>query len=344
VDRPWSSWFVVRSSWWELRTLAVWLAFTGVAVVFTWPLARHAGSAFAGDPFGDALLNTWILAWDADRILHGFEQYWDGLFFYPYQGTVTYSEHLLGIAIFTAPIQWLSGNPVLAYNVGLIGSTVLAGVGAFLLARELTGRGDVAFAAALAFACSPYRFPQILHLQVMSAGWMPIALYALHRFFKTGSSKAAAGFAAAFALQALSNWYFLYFLAIPVAIVSLRGLWQRRRDWRIFLVRFAVAVVAAGTALFPVASAYLRVHHERGFVRSVGDARHFSADVTSRPMVRSAAACISGAVCCHPRLTSASCFLESRSRHSHSLVSRGPHGSGRQIQRPVGRCGCTSSF
>jgi uncharacterized membrane protein len=99
--------------------------------------------------------------------------FWTGLFFYPYPDTIAYSEHLLGIAIFTAPVQWLAGNPILVLNLAMIGSTVLAGVGMFLLVRELTGRADAAFIAGVAFACSPYRVPMASHLQVLVSGWMP---------------------------------------------------------------------------------------------------------------------------------------------------------------------------
>ena len=102
---------------------------------------------------------AWTLAWGADRALHAFRGFWTGLFYYPYPDTVAYSEHLLGVTLFTAPLQWLSGNPVLTYNVATIASTALAGIGAYLLARDLTGRRDAGFLAGVAFACSPLRRP-----------------------------------------------------------------------------------------------------------------------------------------------------------------------------------------
>jgi len=113
-------------------------------------------------------------------MLHGFTGFWTGLFFYPYPDTVAYSEHLLGIAVFTAPAQWLTGNPIVALNLAMVASTALAGVGMFLLARDLTGRADAAVVAGVAFACTPYRLPLASHLQVLVSGWMPVALYGLH--------------------------------------------------------------------------------------------------------------------------------------------------------------------
>ncbi len=136
---------------------------------------------------GDPLLNTTILAWDADRIGHAFRGFWDAPFLYPNRHTLAYSEHLLGIAWFTTPIVWVTRNAVFAYNVAYIGSYVLAGFGMFLLARTLIGRDDAAILAALAFELTPYRFVQTTHLQVLMNGWMPIALWALHRYLATGA-------------------------------------------------------------------------------------------------------------------------------------------------------------
>jgi hypothetical protein len=207
--------------------------------------------------------------------------FWTGLFFYPYPDTLAYSEHLLGIAILTAPVQWLTGSPILALNLAMIGSTALAGVGMFLLVRELTGRADAAFIAGVAFACSPYRVPQAYHLQVLVSGWMPVTLFALHRFVMTRSTRALALFVLAFVLQAYSNGYFLYFLAIPVAVILVHGLWWRRSSIGQLLPRLAAAAATILAALAPVAWAYMRVRREQGLARTPGDILQFSPDLSA---------------------------------------------------------------
>jgi hypothetical protein len=258
---------------------AVAALFLALAIVFTWPLATRPGSLMTAQPFGDPLLNAWSLAGGADRLPRGLSQFWTGLFYYPYRDTLAYSEHLLGITVFTAPVQWVSGNPILAFNLALIGSGVLAGVGTYLLARELTGRTDAALLAGVAFACSPYRVPQIYHLQVLMAGWIPVGMWALHRFFATGSRRALAGFTACFVLQAYSNGYFLYFMSIPVAIVSVHGLWRARgARWR-QATALALSALAILAALAPIAAVYLRVKREQGLSRSLGSIVEFAPDI-----------------------------------------------------------------
>ena len=139
---------------WE--ALAVIGSFTVLTLAMTYPLAREITRGLPGG-LGDPLLNTWTLAWDADRLRHGLLGLWDAPIFYPYSTTLAYSEHLLGIAVLTAPVQWLSGNPVLAYNVAFLMSSVLAGAGMYLFTASLTGTRLAALVAGVAFACLPFR-------------------------------------------------------------------------------------------------------------------------------------------------------------------------------------------
>ena len=94
---------------------------------------------------------------------------------------------MIGLAIFTAPVQWLTSNPVLTYNLAFIASFVHAGAGMYLLARALTGRRDAAALAALAYAFTPFRIAHLAHLQWLMTGWLPLSLWALHRYFSTGA-------------------------------------------------------------------------------------------------------------------------------------------------------------
>lgn len=248
-----------------------------LALMYWWPLPAHMATATIAQPFGDPLLNAWTLAWDADRWRHGFDDYWAGLFFYPYRDTVAYSEHLLGIAVFTAPLQWLTGNPILVLNAATVAATALAAFGMFLLARQLTGRTDAALLAGVAFACSPYRLAHAYHLQVLVSGWMPIAFYGLHRYLASASRTALGLFVVAFVLQGLSNGYFLFFTAIPAAVIAADGLWRARGDLTRRVAGLGVAALVVLLAIAPVALAYMRVKREQGFTRTLADIVTYSA-------------------------------------------------------------------
>ena len=163
---------------------------TGIAA---WSLVRNLGEGLPSS-WGDTVFNAWILAWSADRLSHGLRGFWDAPFFYPYSDTLAFSEHLLGIGIFTAPIQWLTGNPIVAQNMAFLASYLLAGGGMYLLVRDLTGSRLAGFVSGVAFAFLPYRTFDT-RIQVLMYGWTPLALWALHRYFTTGRRAALAAFA-----------------------------------------------------------------------------------------------------------------------------------------------------
>ena len=259
------------------ESLVVLSAFMVAAVIATWPLVYHFGDSL---PYGlgDPSLNAWILAWDADRLLHGLRGFWNAPFFHPYPNTLAYSEHLLGIAIFTAPVQWLTDNPLAAYNAAFLGSFVLAGTGMFLLATHLTGSRAAGLIGGVAFAFLTYRSHAIGHLQTLMYGWMPVALWGAHCYFQTGRRTPLVIFAVAFLLQGLSNGYYFYFFAIAVVIVVGTELLVRMRSRPRILVDLTVTMVAMLVVITPVVVAYLDARWEQDLIRSRTEMIRFSAD------------------------------------------------------------------
>ena len=219
--------------------------------------------------------------------------------FSPYPKTLGYSEHLLGIAVFTAPLQWLTANPLLVYNLAFLASYALAGVGMYLLVRSLTGRRDAAFVAGAAFAFGPFRDGQIAHLQMLMSGWMPIALWALHRYFASGRRWALGAFVVTFLIQGLSNGYFLYFFSVPVALVLGHGLWKTCLPRGRVLAELAVAGLLMFAVLAPVGLMYHGLSREQPFARSRGSIVNGAADLFSYTSLtrRRPTECGCGAAC-----------------------------------------------
>jgi hypothetical protein len=250
-----------------------------LAIIATWPLARQLGTVIPGD-LGDPLLNAWILGWDADRLKHGLQGLWDAPIFYPYVRTLAFSEHLLGIAIWTAPLVWLrGGSPLVAYNVAIILSIVLAGAGAYLLGHELTGRRDAALVSGVAFAFCQARIPQLPHIQMLWTGWTPLMLWALHRYFAGASRWMLVAFAFFWVEQTASNLYTLYLSAVPVAAVMVHGVWNSGRlRWR-RLGELAVAGTFMLATFAPVVVVYREVREHYGMRRSQEDVEQFGADL-----------------------------------------------------------------
>jgi hypothetical protein len=273
---------------WISRAWAVSVVYLVTSLAATWPLVRGLSRDVPWD-LGDSILNMWILSWDCEqirRILGGdfsrIATFFDANIFHPAPLALAYSEHLIPQAVQIFPVWLISGNPILCYNLLFLSSIVLAGLGMYLLVRELTGNTLAAFIAGLLFAFAPYRLPQSGHLQVLTSQWMPFVLYGLLRYFHTRRLLPLGGAALALVAQNLSSGYYLLFF-MPFAIafalwqVGRLGLWQNRRMW--LELSSAAVVVAAMTAPFLLPYGALR---GQGFAeRSLNEVFRFSADVYS---------------------------------------------------------------
>src|SRR5690348_12305336 len=190
--------------------------YLALIVILTWPLAIRLGSVIPHD-LGDPLENTWILWWNAHAIPLT-SQWWNGPIFWPAPGALALSEHLIGISVFTTPMQWIGASPVLAYNLMFLLSFPLCAAAAHALAFTLTGRHDAGIVAGLIFGFNPYRIAESAHLQMLMALWMPVALVALHRYLDQRRRRWLVVFGVAWLMQALSNGYFLVFFPILIVL------------------------------------------------------------------------------------------------------------------------------
>ena len=253
-------------------------AFFTLALFLTWPVARHPGSRLPGD-LGDPLLTSWTLAWDADRLRHLLRGVWDAPNFFPYRHTLLYSDHLLGIALFTAPLQWVTGNPLLAYNAAFAVAPLLAGLGAYVLAREVCRDRAGAFVAGLVFACQPFRVAHLAHLQWLTTGWLPLGLWALHSYFRTRALRRLLQATGFFVFQALSTSYFIYLGTVSAIVVFAGEWWRSRIPLRQLVLHASLAAAIGAAVLAPVARAYYDVRREASFHRTRADIVDNSADI-----------------------------------------------------------------
>lgn len=255
--------------------LGPFLLYALLAVLVTWPLAVRLGAVVPHD-LADPLLNTWILWWNAHAVPFT-AAWWNGPFFHPIPGTLSFSESLTGLSPLTTPLQWLDASPLEAYNVAFILSFALSAMSMNRLARGLgLGRGP-SLVAGLAFGFGPQRAAHLAQLQTLAAYLIPLVFLAAHRFAQTGRRAWLGLFAAAWILQGLTNGYFLAYVSV------LFGVWLawfvRSMPDRGRAARLLFAWVLAVASLAPVLWRYSRWHAEYGFRRSIEEIEFFSADV-----------------------------------------------------------------
>jgi len=239
--------------------------YLALAVVATYPLVLRAADHVFG--LGTPPLNVWALGVVLHQLPREPWNLFDGNAFYPHAHSLAFSEHLFVPALLAAPVVWLTGNLVLAHNVVALLSLALAGLGMFLLARELTADVAAALAAGALYAFHTWNVNELIRLQILSNQWFPFLLLFLLRFFDAPSTRRAVQAAAFFLLQALSCMYWALYAPLLVGAVCLFE--QHRR--RLTLSQLRPLVTAFGGALLllaPFLVPYVVTSREMGFQRS----------------------------------------------------------------------------
>ena len=255
----------------EGRNLAaVTFAYAVLTFVMALPFSWSPGTLILGD-VPDAHMYMWTLAWDAYAFLHQPLQIFDANIYAPYPNTLAYSENLIGSALFSSPIIWLTGNIVLGVNLAALLSCVLCGVGAYLLARKLQIGVGGAFICGLIFAFAPPRFVRMGQLHMTAMQWIPFSLAFLHSYFEGGRRRDllfAIGF---FSLQALASGHgATYLLLTTLALIAWQlmfgaplALRQRLRD---FGVAGAYLIAPAVWVILPYRFAQSEAGLRRGYL------------------------------------------------------------------------------
>lgn len=254
-------------------TAAIASIYTAIAAAITWPLLRDMRTLVASDP-GDPLLNASILQWNATTVPFS-PAWWNAPHFYPSTGVVTFTENLLGLSPLASPIYWLTGNPILAYNLVTFITWPLSALSAYLLVRFLTRRQDAAFLAGLAFGFTPYRVPAFGHLQTLATFGVPLCLLGMHGYLDRRCGRWLVLVGLAWLFQSLANGYYILYGGLLV------GLWlvyfgSTRDRWRPSLAIIG-ALGIASLPLVPLLLTYRGVHQHYGLRRSFNEILYFSA-------------------------------------------------------------------
>jgi len=168
------------------------------------------GSSLIGPP-GDNMQHLWDIWWARTALqgrldfLHTTHIYWPGgfnLLFHPFS---SYN------IILASTVGWPL-SPVAAYNLLVLSTFVLAGVGAFLLIRHFTENTAAALLGGFVFAFSPTHFAHALHqIEIASLQFVPFFVLYYLKTLERNSLRNVAWAAVFFLLNTLCSWYYMVF-------------------------------------------------------------------------------------------------------------------------------------
>ncbi|MEV4640243.1 hypothetical protein AB0J80_23145 [Actinoplanes sp. NPDC049548] len=249
-----------------------------LAVALTWPALRYPLHTFPQDIW-DPARQAWQVSWAGHVLITEPAKLWQANAFYPERYSFAFGSSLLGYA----PAGMVGSGPlaaVLRYNVLFVLAHALLAVGGYALVRQLGAGRTGAVVGAVAFAYAPWRLAQEGHLDIISAGGIPLALamlarghgWSLRYGFRPGRRHAgwAAGGWVVVAWQISLGFSlglpFAYVLGALIVVVGSTVLVRklRRRSpgpvlgWRLLVTDLLGVLIVAGVGAL-IAVPYLRV-------------------------------------------------------------------------------------
>ena len=250
-----------------------------LTAVLTYPLAFKIGRVGRVDN-GDGQFSIWNVAWVARTLVLDPRHVFDANIFYPHRGTLAYSENNLGAGALAIPAYWLTErNPYAAHNTVVLLAFILTATGTYYLVRYLTHDRRAAAVSAICFAFCPYLFAHTAHIQLLMIAGLPFTMLAFHRMADRPAIGPGAVLGAVMAAQAICCGYYGVFVMLMVgfavlASAALRRTWTDRAYW----IAVATAAVVSLALIIPPFLPYLSLQRNLGFVRSLDDARAYSAN------------------------------------------------------------------
>jgi len=248
-----------------------------LALVFLWPLPLEGVNQIIGGG-GDPELELWTLCWNAHWFAGGTPSYFDANICHPEQNSLAFADHLFSQALIFTPLQEITGNPVLSYNLLLALTIALSGYGAWLCARGLGLSPAVSLVVGMLFAFFPFRTAQVKHLHILSTQWLPFSFFFLIRFLQANRFRWwPLGLFTLFSLlHVLCSFYQALIWALLIGITVVAFLIGGSLGWRKSAGLLSAALVIA-LALAPFVTVYFQVSDTYGIVRSINENIHYSA-------------------------------------------------------------------
>jgi len=267
-----------------LREAAVLGFFVALAAVATRPLVLDLGGQMF--PGADPLIDLWTVHWLASHLLDP-AQLFEGDVFQPFAHAVLHSDLSLGTVVLVAPLRLFVRDPVPLYNAAVLAALAFGGWAFHRLGYELTGDRSAGLVAGVLAAFSSHQLAHLVHLNLLSIGWLALFLVGLFRLRDRHSLGAALLAGVSFALVVQSSGYYAV-AAVLVALVFAAANLRRGRERRTLLAVSGAALVGAVLS-GPYTHAFLGLRREEGLRRteasSLATSFHPGRDLTSRSYI-----------------------------------------------------------
>ncbi|RJP25063.1 MAG: hypothetical protein C4520_02800 [Candidatus Abyssobacteria bacterium SURF_5] len=243
------------------------LLYAAITLLYTYPQVTDLSAGVIVSPIGSSSDYN-IVMWDAWWVKKALIDLRTNPFrttylFYPNGASLVLHELTLLNSLLTIPFQLLMSKPhgiILGCNIASLLSFVIAGLGMFALVKYLIKDNLVAFFGGAAFAFAPYRSMHIVHIALLSTGFIPLyVMFLLKTLREKRWRNPLIGAMLAGATFLTCNMY-VYFLALLTALFLVYSalFWRDELFGRESLIRFSILFAGSGLLLLPFLIAVMR--------------------------------------------------------------------------------------
>lgn len=253
----------------SLRSHA-WAAFlyAALTVAMTWPLASRLTLLEAGD----SSYFAWVIAWTTHALFTDPLSLPHANTLHPLRYTLFLDEPIVATSILSLPLRLFTGDPIVILNLVRLLTFFLTALGMRGLALSLGISPLASFAAGALFSFSSNRVSSPAHLSVLGTQFLPVYLYYLHRWTRTGSARSATLAGLFFGLSAWACGYHAL-LAAAILPIPILVLMEKRQ----FLKTAPAGILAALTLLLPLQWLHRQALQPLHYERTAGETAFFSA-------------------------------------------------------------------
>lgn len=205
------------------------LSYTVLTLMFFYPCLGQLSSCLIG-PAEDNMQHFWDLWWMQQAASHqGVTLHYTNHVFYP-EGTSLLFHTFSFYNIFLSLALNRIFSLVLTYNLLILSTFPIAGIGAFLLVRYLTRDSWAALAGGFIFAFNHFHFAHALHhLEIASLQFIPFYVLNVIKAMKGHARRDLLLASVFFLLNAACSWYYLNFAFNFLVLSYVYLAWRRRR-------------------------------------------------------------------------------------------------------------------
>lgn len=264
------------------RALGVSLLLTILALIYTFPLIMNFSKVIPGKG-GDLSVYYWCHTWFSKALSQWSNPWHTDMLWYPNGTTLVFNTSRFGSAFMAWFLTPVVGS-IASYNLIILLSFVVSGLGIYLLVREWSGSEIGAIAAAIVFVFNPFKFNKLIyHHFLLSTYTFGFALWILLKILKGNQKRIRNGIILGLlvGITAYESIFYLDFLALALLLVIIwYAAFERAVFWRhSTLLPLLIAALTAAIALAPMAAIVITDFHEYGRLPAAGGSEGYSNDL-----------------------------------------------------------------